>query len=337
MIRRNNEPEPNYFMSEFSDNSPVYINSLLLPRYCKAYAYEDERRQKYDEFAEKCITGIFGTEDKPKKTYMKQLGFYTIITDPNRFVRDYNSMVMELQKWCRINHITYRAIGAPGSGINKVVDLYKAKEESFKQAEEVCEQWNELRQFSQNVVVDNNALKYSRAECNCYKDMDDDRYDWWITLSSVGRIGNYRLAVETDFDRIEDAHKVPTKLPNVRVRLYLTMYGDSVFSPWSSMEKSYALRADQVSEDYRVKVKHVILEAIDRYDRANGKHPVFDKDMLTWGNNFFRLIKEDFNAYKDINVIFEDGKVWGKPYEPKPDEKLEALKKELEELRGYIA
>ena len=341
-FHNNIDKEPKYFRKPFPDNEPFYFyygdyDSKYIPGFpyfCKAYKYDDERRTKYQDYAEKYITSIFGTGKKLKKPYMKILDEYLIITDSNQYVIDYNKMVEGLQKWCRINHITYRAIGEPSERMAPLKSLYESARGSLNHSKREYEIWDNLRIFCEKQTAGPEAVKLGKSgvNCSCFTDVDDGYYSWSIDFHNIGYIGKHRLAIKTEFDKIEYWH-FPTKLPDVHVSLYLTYLPGDYPNPWAEGKISYPLHVDQISDDCRKTISRLIYSAIEDFDRKHQKFRPFDDMDETWGENYFRRIKEDFNPVNDIKILFEDGTCYYNNLPPK--ETLEKNKKFFEELDSF--
>ena len=174
------------------------------------------------------------------------------------------------------------------------------------------------------------------VECHCYKDSEDDYYSWYLKFHNIGHIGEYRLAVDTEFDRMENIFRLPERLPDVHVKLYLTILEDNFSNPWADIEKTYPIYTSQISDQCSRLISKLIYSSITEFDRKNKKHKPFEDWEETWGCNFFRMIKEDFNPGEDIKILFEDGKVWKGYNTPDPLEKVEKYHKEIEELKPYL-
>jgi hypothetical protein len=71
---RNNNAEPDYFRNAYPDNEPLYCYGfdVLFPLYCYAYRFEDERKEKYSDYASNLVRRLFGTESNLKKSYLLQ-------------------------------------------------------------------------------------------------------------------------------------------------------------------------------------------------------------------------------------------------------------------------
>ena len=126
------------------------------------------------------------------------------------------------------------------------------------------------------------------------------------------------------------------QLPAVHIKLYLTLRDDYFSNPWAEINNTYPIRADQISKKCRKTICKYIYSAIEEFDQKNPKELLSYDMEESWGHNFFRLIKEDFNPVDDIRILFEDGKIINHYSDIDPKEAVEKYKKVSEEIEPYL-